>query len=190
MHTKRRSIARRGSVWNGSPSPTAKKASPIGRNSQSLPKMTDDNVAADNVANHKNTCSNNDQSSTSDKNNKISHTTVPINDLVAVEPVVQKNPNEDLYRDSDLGDQPEDVLNIMSILQQESSEAVQKRQILKLFDRFKENYRQLSMSLRESLTREQHLITTVTLDFTLNILQRHRDLLTSAGGTHSRNTII
>ncbi|OQS01587.1 hypothetical protein ACHHYP_00553 [Achlya hypogyna] len=52
----------------------------------------------------------------------------------------------------------EEVVNMINILEGDSCEAAQKRQILKLFDWFKAQYSVLSAALRDSLFREQQLI--------------------------------
>jgi len=58
-----------------------------------------------------------------------------------------------------------DATYIMAILQDGASEAVQKRQILNLFDRFKHRYAELSVKLRNSVLKEQHLIEKVDVFF-------------------------
>ncbi|OQR88517.1 T-cell activation protein phosphatase 2C [Thraustotheca clavata] len=57
-------------------------------------------------------------------------------------------------------DKREEVVTMIAILEQESSDAAKMRQIHKLFDWFKMQYNALSASLRESLQREQQLVAT------------------------------
>ncbi|EQC31808.1 hypothetical protein SDRG_10597 [Saprolegnia diclina VS20] len=68
----------------------------------------------------------------------------------------------------------EEVINMIHILETDTGEAAQKRQILKLFEWFKAQYAMLSGQLRESLAREQQLIVKcreLKFDVMLNVVK-------------------
>ncbi|RHY15043.1 hypothetical protein DYB37_003026 [Aphanomyces astaci] len=67
----------------------------------------------------------------------------------------KKDPNDQINVDVV---QAEELLQVVSILESETSEAAQKRQILKLFEWFKAQYAQLTGTLRSSVHREQALM--------------------------------
>ncbi|KAF0705067.1 hypothetical protein AaE_014666 [Aphanomyces astaci] len=68
---------------------------------------------------------------------------------------IKEDPNDQINVDVV---QAEELLQVVSILESETSEAAQKRQILKLFEWFKAQYAQLTGTLRSSVHREQALM--------------------------------
>ncbi|RHY13493.1 hypothetical protein DYB36_005479, partial [Aphanomyces astaci] len=78
---------------------------------------------------------------------------------------IKEDPNDQINVDVV---QAEELLQVVSILESETSEAAQKRQILKLFEWFKAQYAQLTGTLRSSVHREQALMAKLKADLLLN----------------------